>query len=338
MLNASFVKEIRLEPPEQRRVSGHVMPLVLECAHGVKLEQVVSWIKENTSELENLVHTHGAILFRGFPLDSAESFDSFVNGFAGWQDLTYTESLSVAVRTHITGRVCTTNDGKYGGLVFHHEMAQTPLWPSKVMFFCLNPATEGGATGISSSNLAYRALQEKYPEFINKCQKLGAKYTLYLGPDQDTSKGAGRSWKSLWKASTKQEAEEAMKKFGYTWEWMEDDGLRCTTPVLKSVVVAPGTDQNVFFNQLVAQMQNAKEWKLRAKDTNESINLDKFLTFGDGSSMEIAPLEYAKQILEENAVEIKWRKNDVALLDNYLVMHARRLFEGPRQVFASLVL
>jgi len=77
---------------------------------------------------------------------------------------------------------------------------------------------------------------------------------------------------------------------------------------------------------------------VRAKDASESLDLDKFLTFGDGSSMEVAPLEHAKKILDENAVEIKWKKGDVALLDNYLVMHARRLFEGPRQVYASLVL
>jgi len=85
-------------------------------------------------------------------------------------------------------------------------------------------------------------------------------------------------------------------------------------------------------------MQNAKEWKLRANDTSEHLELDRFLTYGDGTSMEVPPLEYAKKILEENAVEIKWKKGDVALLDNYLVMHARRLYEGPRQVYASLVL
>lgn len=45
----------------------------------------------------------------------------------------------------------------------------------------------------------------------------------------------------------------------------------------------------------------------------------------------------AKDLCEANAVEIEWQQGDVALLDNYLVMHARRPFEGPRKVLASLV-
>jgi alpha-ketoglutarate-dependent taurine dioxygenase len=48
-------------------------------------------------------------------------------------------------------------------------------------------------------------------------------------------------------------------------------------------------------------------------------------------------LQYAKQACDECAVELLWQAKDVALLDNYLVMHARRDFDGPRRVLASLV-
>jgi len=312
------------------------VPLVLQCQPELSLDDVAGWIKEHVGILEKKLSEHGAILFRGFPLDSAVALNTFVNSFVGWQDLSYSESLSVAVRTHITGRVCTTNDGKNGGLIFHHEMAQTPIWPSKIFFYCQTPAAEGGATGITSSKLVYRALKEKFPQFIEKCHGLGVKYTLYLGPEQDISKGAGRSWKSLWGSEIREEVEKKMKGFGYTWEWQEGDLLKCTTPVLKSIQTAPGTDQFVFFNQLIAQTQNAKEWRQRAGG-QDSTGLDRFMTFGDGSSIEEAPLEYAHKISNDNAVEIEWQKGDVGLLDNYLVMHARRPFEGNRQVYASLV-
>ncbi len=49
------------------------------------------------------------------------------------------------------------------------------------------------------------------------------------------------------------------------------------------------------------------------------------------------PLNFAFAECEREAVNIEWKKGDVALLDNRLVMHARRAFEGPRKVFASLV-
>ena len=43
---------------------------------------------------------------------------------------------------------------------------------------------------------------------------------------------------------------------------------------------------------------------------------------------------------EKHAVDLQWQSGDVALLDNYLVMHARRIWNGPlgsRKLLASLV-
>jgi hypothetical protein len=43
--------------------------------------------------------------------------------------------------------------------------------------------------------------------------------------------------------------------------------LVCTTPLLKCVVFRPEINDSVFFNQLIAQTQNAKEWKVRSGAT-----------------------------------------------------------------------
>lgn len=63
----------------------------------------------------------------------------------------------------------------------------------------------------------------------------------------------------------------------------------------------------------------------------------RYLSFGDGSPIPKDALAFAKQCCDETAVELEWQHKDVALLDNYIVMHARRAFEGPRRVLASLV-
>jgi len=65
-------------------------------------------------------------------------------------------------------------------------------------------------------------------------------------------------------------------------------------------------------------------------------NLDDYLVFGDGSSLDTEALSYAHAMCEDTAVELEWKQGDVALLDNYLVMHARRPFEGKRRVLASI--
>ena len=39
----------------------------------------------------------------------------------------------------------------------------------------------------------------------------------------------------------------------------------------------------------------------------------------------------------ELSFDTPWQTGDVALVDNYLVMHGRRPFEGERRILASLV-
>lgn len=103
-------------------------------------DAVASWIRANRSQIDSALDKTGVVLFRGFPLRSAEDFNTFVTAFDNFQDLSYDKSMSFAVRKRCTDRICTTNEGKSGGLVFHHEQAQTPLWPSHVFFCCLLPA------------------------------------------------------------------------------------------------------------------------------------------------------------------------------------------------------
>lgn len=340
-----IIREVCLKPPAQLVFGGVIMPLVLECCdRSVSLAQATTWVSENLEVIEEQLSKHGAILFRGFPFKTATHFDEFIRCFKHWKDLSYEESLSMAVRLPVLGRVCTTNEGKRGGMVFHHEQAQTPRWPSKLMFFCETPATTGGGTGICSSAEVLRRLELKFHEFVEKLEAKGVKYSAYLRALPDPSKGVGRGWKQFFGkvVETKTEVEERMVELGYTWEWQDDDVLRCTSPRLKAICVAPGTSERVFFNQLPATLANAKDWSDRSgelDDSNITESLDRFLTFGDDSSFgsaDINALQYSKQLTEECAVELLWEQGDVGLLDNYLVMHARREYEGPRKVLASL--
>ena len=90
-----------------------------------------AWAVANKQEIYRLLARHGCILFRGFPLPDAASFGSFVSGFKELVDLPYEDSLSLAVRAPVVDRVCTTNEGRSGGLVWHHEQAAAPRFPSK---------------------------------------------------------------------------------------------------------------------------------------------------------------------------------------------------------------
>jgi len=214
------------------------------------------------------------------------------------------------------------------------------------MFYCENPATKGGGTGICPSTEVLSRLEAKHPEFVKKLEAKGVKYSAYLRALPDASKGVGRGWKQFFGkvVETKEEVEDRMRELGYTWEWQDEahDLLKCTSPVLKAVCVAPGTTTRVFFNQLPATLANAKEWSDRSGSIQEddiSSYLDRYLTFGDGGNFtaeDCEALRYSRVLTEETSIELLWEQGDVGLLDNYLVMHARREFEGPRRVLASL--
>lgn len=369
--DATFESFVVTNAPEQRTFEdGVAIPAVLSPPSTSKsistVEDSVRFVRENRSQIDKAVDDHGAVLFRGFPLTCPEDFDAFVKAFDGYTDLSYEKSMSFAVRTKMADRICTTNEGKSGGLVFHHEQAQTPLWPSHVFFCCQLPAKpgDGGETGIVSSPLVYEKLVEKYPEFCSNLEKHGVKYTVFAGPEQDPSKGAGRSWKSFFHAATKDECEAKMRTGGWEWQWgvgpsnatsdVGSDFLKCTTPVLEAVKLANGGAggrlRKCFFNQLIATTANALEFSRVGDsptkgydplvDLPTQAGIDDCVRFGNGDPIPLEILLDAKQICEDLAVNVQWQKGDVVLLSNYLMMHARRPWSGPegtRKLLASLV-
>jgi len=86
--------------------------------------------------------------------------------------------------------------------------------------------------------------------------------------------------------------------------------------------------RTVFFNQLIAAFRGWKD----VRNSGE-----KSICFGDGSAIDIAHMGLAIELADELTFDIPWQSGDVAVLDNFLVMHGRRPFEGKRAVLASLV-
>ena len=72
------------------------------------------------------------------------------------ENFSYAGSLSNAVRHNRTERVFTANEAPPDVSYFHHEMAQTPVFPSKLAFYCEQAPTVGGATPVPFGRAAIR--------------------------------------------------------------------------------------------------------------------------------------------------------------------------------------
>ncbi len=165
------------------------------------------------------------------------------------------------------------------------------------------------------------------PGFARNCETKGLKYSNVMPSQSDPSSGMGRSWQSTLRASTPQEAEERLQRLGYAWTWLADGCLRATTPVLPAVRKLPD-GRTSFFNQLIAAFQGWKD------ERNEPSNA---ITFGDGTPLDPDAVSVAARLGEELSFDVRWRRADVVLVDNYVTMHGRRGFTGTRKVLASLI-
>ena len=319
------IQEIALD---QQQHYEDIFPLVYASENSLStLTQVHEWLGENKERLLEQLSRHGAILFRGLPVNSDSDFDSVIQSF-GLKNFTYAESLSNAVRRNRTERVFTANEAPASVSIFlHHEMAQTPVYPSKLFFYCEQAADSGGATPLCRSDVLLQELEKQAPEFVAACAEKGVRYSNVMPNIDDPESGQGRSWRSTLSTEDKSAAEDKLRKLGYQWEWLEQDSLRVTTAVLPAVRETDNGRQ-VFFNQLIAAFRGWKDARNAA---------EKSIRFGDDSAISTQAMAKAIHIGDELSFDIPWQSGDVALVDNFLVMHGRRPFEGQRRVLASLI-
>ncbi len=315
-----------LDLPRQQHYDG-AFPLALQWQGKAEAAACSRYLGDNRDSLLAALGKHGAILFRGFPLASDLDFDRCIRAF-GLPNFTYQESLSNAVRVNRTEYVFTANEAPPDVSIYlHHEMAQTPLFPSRLFFFCEHAPEHDGETPLCRSDVLLAHLDDADPQFVRNCAERGVTYTNVMPAQADLESGQGRSWRHTLGADTREDAEARLSALGYRWDWRDDDSLSVTTPVLPAIRrLRDG--RRVFFNQLIAAFRG---WSDARNDPSRAIR------YGDGSPIPPASMQRAIDLGDELSFDLAWQTGDMALIDNFLVMHGRRPFTGKRRVLASLV-
>ena len=321
-----MLRVVRHELPGQQEYPGGAFPLTYLCeSKDAGLSDAMAWVRQNPGARVAEANAHGAVLFRGFPIRSAEDFDLAVSAF----DLpyfAYDDSLSNAVRVNYSERVFSANEAPPEATInLHHELAQTPLYPSRLFFYCQKPAEVGGATSICRSDALWERLLAEAPTFATACQEKGLRYRHTMPEIEDPDSGMGRSWKSTFSVSSRAEASQRMLELGYTGEWLDDGCLRVTSPALPAVRPL-GAGRTAFFNQLIAAFTGWRDSRNRPEAS---------ILHGDGSPLDVAGAELAASLGEQLSFDIAWEPGDIVLIDNFVTMHGRRTFEGTRSVLAS---
>lgn len=312
---------------DQQQHSETVFPYTLVCRNSeASLDAAVTWMSKQKNVLLDLANQNGAVLLRDFPISSAIDFDAMVSALE-LNNFPYKKSLSNAVRINCTERVFSANEAPSDvRIFFHHEMAQTPLYPRWIFFSCEVAAEQGGATPLCRSDVLYQRLRKTYPQFVDRCEEKGLRYTNVMPSNDDAKSGMGRSWRSTLGVDSRETAGRRLADLGYSWQWHTNGCLESTSPPLPAVMEV-SNGRKVFFNQLIAAFSG---WKDDRNDPSKAIQ------HGDGTPVDREAVLAATEMAEQLAFDLEWQAGDIALIDNTITMHARRPFQGKRKVVASL--
>ncbi|XP_068640949.1 clavaminate synthase-like protein At3g21360 [Aristolochia californica] len=274
-------------------------------------DALVQGVTKNSSLLSSLLRKHGAILFRGFDVSGASDLRRVVEAFE-WEEMPY---LGGSPRLKIDERVYTSNEAPLDLFIrFHHEMSLMKEIPSKIFFFCLTPPREGGETALARSDVLFREMVRRVPEFVNRVAEVGTVVELEYPKENTTDLIMGTSWKSVLETDdpslAKQRALEKMECSSF--EITKDGHAEVLFGPLQVIRTLDG--QTLWFNNI-----DGSDVKL-----------------GDGNPVPHEAIDAYRETLGEISVDIEWQKGDVLLVDNWSVQHARRPGKPPRQILVSL--
>jgi alpha-ketoglutarate-dependent taurine dioxygenase len=300
------------------------LPLVMQP--GLNNVDLVQWSEQNNELIERALLAHGAILFRGFGISTAERFEQFASAISS-DLLEYHERA--APRTKIGDNVYTSTEFPPDQIIpLHHEMSYSHNWPSKVFFCCELPAQEGGRTPLADDRKVFQLLDPKIKE---RFMRLKVMYVRNYG------EGVDLSWEEAFQTTERAVVEEYCRQAHTEFEWKDNNRLR-TRHVRQAVAVHPKTGEMVWFNHahmfhVSSLEQSFRESLLEAFRDDE---LPRNAFYGDGSPIETSVLDEIRETYQDAAITFPWEKGDVLLVDNFLVSHGRESYVGPRKILVVL--
>jgi alpha-ketoglutarate-dependent taurine dioxygenase len=296
------------------------LPLVIRPALAeVDLHE---WLVAHRELLVEDLEKHGAVLFRGFDIDTTEAFERLAAVIA--PGLFKDNGEHVPLAGNVFTPVFYAPERK---LLWHNENSFNHAWPRKILFCCAKPATTGGETPIVDSRRVYEQIK---PRVRQRFEETGILYVRNYGT------GLGLDWRQVFRTDSKEEVERQCREDHVELSW-KGDRLR-TRAVRAAVARHPGTGEISWFNQ-------AQHWHISCLDpsTRESAetlfaeeDLPRNCYYGDGSPIDDRDMAHILSVYARLESVFTWQKGDVMVVDNLLAAHARNPFTGERRLLVSM--
>ena len=291
---------------------------------------LTSWYKDNTDFIEQKLSEHGAILFRGFDINTPASFARLTRSIApGLADCLDDNGP----RTKITSGIYTSTEypAEYQ-LSMHSEYSYSHKFPARLYFCCIVEPGQGGATPLADNR---RILKKLDPSIVEEFKTKRVKYVRNL----HGGSGFGLSWQTAFQTTDKSVVEKYCRDMSINYEWKTDGGLLLEN-VFDSVITHPRSGEEVWFNQ--APQFHPSDYPTHICDSlldsyrGHERELPQTSFFGDDSPIDMAALKHIRETMFSEATVSPWRQGDVVMIDNVLVCHGRMPFSGPRKILLAM--
>lgn len=329
------------------------LPLVITPQNGESgRNELINWIASNKSQIEEKLTESGAVLFRGFDIQTPEDFENVAKAIDN--DLK-DDYMGTSPRDKKSGFVFSASElPPHYPIMQHCEMSFLPAAPRRLFFYCHIEPEYGGETPICDFRKVY---QELDPKIRAEFEQKGVKHIRnYSSPDHKGTSGFQlKSWLDMFHTTDKSVIEKKCAENDIICEWKEYDGLRLINKN-DATKIHPRTGEKVWFNHTQVFHVSAaaaeyhkihkrqKRWetfkysmllelmtwyKKLTKNPNEQ---SMHVTFGDDSPIPDEYVEHIEDVIWKNMVIESWKKGDIICIDNFSTSHGRLPYYGPREI------
>jgi alpha-ketoglutarate-dependent taurine dioxygenase len=331
------------------------LPLVLQPDGDTTKNTLISYLQDNNKELYDKLYKHGAILLRGFDIESPKDFEEVAKAVDSELKNDY---LGTSPRDKIGGTdfiFSASELPNFYPIMQHCEMSFLKYPPNKLFFYCAVEPQYGGETPICNFREVYKQLDKNIREEFERKGLTTIRNYSGLNTKSSFNLWELKRWDQMFLTTDKKEIEKKCNANGIEYEWRNNDNLRLINrnkasqahPVTGDVawfnhtqvfhVAASaieyskiherqGRAKTLFYKLFTSIMVGAK--KALTKADEQSMHV----TFGDGSAIPDSYVKHLEEVIWKNLVIFPWKKNDLIVIDNLSTSHGRMPYEGPRQI------
>lgn len=306
------------------------LPLVIEpTIEEASAAELAEFAAGKRAWLDEMLHTHGGVLFRGFAIREIEQFQELSKALLP-ELKPYVEGQSP--RTKIGDNVYTSTEfpAQYR-ITLHNELSYAKAPPPRIIFHCHVEPAKGGETPILDCRKAYAAMPAALRD---RFEQVGVRYVKCM---HGNDRGLGKSWAQHFETEDKTEVEAYLRENDIDFEWAVDGSLK-TAAHRPGTTRHPVTGEPHWFNQAnLWHITNVDErHRQQIIDRCGADNLPTHALYGDGTPISDQEIDEVRRVLWDNAVIFPWKQGDVLVLDNYLVAHGRMPYTPPRKILVAM--